>query len=124
MGAHRWGAIHDVIHGMKNHQQIEDWSAIARDVDSLEKQLSKAAALVRKEGVPDFYLAQILVSFFFRIAKRPRGPEAQRPRAPEPHRRRDNKANCSNFASQFTEVWCLGAGSGSQYRIRRQGVQE
>jgi translation initiation factor 3 subunit C len=45
---------------IKNHIKIDDWSAVSKDVDNFDKQLAKASAIVRKEGVPKFYFKQIL----------------------------------------------------------------
>mmetsp|Transcript_10651 Transcript_10651/g.24731 ORF Transcript_10651/g.24731 Transcript_10651/m.24731 type:complete len:911 (-) Transcript_10651:2-2734(-) len=57
----RWEAMISTIKSMRNHLRIKDWNAVTNDFDTLGKQLSKAAAIVNKEGKPKFYHRALLM---------------------------------------------------------------
>ena len=48
-------AMKKTCKALRNHMKVNDWNFIRRDFDVLNEQLEKAALLVKKDGVPDFY---------------------------------------------------------------------
>jgi len=52
----RWEAMQNAIKPMKNHLKISDWQSVSKDFENLQKLFETAKTIVKKEGVPIFYL--------------------------------------------------------------------
>jgi len=52
----RYEAMNNTIKAIKNHQKISDWTSISKDFDALVKQFDSAKNVIKKEGIPKFYL--------------------------------------------------------------------
>ena len=56
----KWDAMTDTVNQLKNDMKINDWNALAKTFDTLEKMLAKAHQLVAKEGIPKFYFKALI----------------------------------------------------------------
>jgi len=56
----RFDEMLNVVKSMKNHMKINDWVSISNDYDTLQKQLTKAKNVIKKEGIPRFYFKAML----------------------------------------------------------------
>jgi len=55
-----WESFETTIGHIKNHLKINDWVAINNDFDLLQKKINKAKNVIRKHGIPKFYIKCIL----------------------------------------------------------------
>ena len=55
----RWEMLLSIITQLRNRLRIGDWVRAQDDFDSLNKALERAHAVVKKEGIPRFYIRML-----------------------------------------------------------------